>query len=77
MENKEKKIHIDPNLVLPAPQFRRCGADNLNIRPVLLNPGPIPNNNINNNNIAHNTGINNTMNQNNNIFSSFWLINFI
>jgi hypothetical protein len=62
MENKEKKISIDPNLVLPAPQLRRCGADNLNIRPVLINPAPIPSNNINN---ANNININNTMNQNN------------
>ena len=35
---EEKKIVIDPNIVLPpAPQFKRCGADNLNKKPVAIN----------------------------------------
>ncbi len=34
---EEKKIEIDPNLVIPAaPQYRRCGADDLKIKPLVI-----------------------------------------
>ena len=40
----EKKIEIDPKLVRPAePQIRRCGVDDLKIKPVLISPQKIPN----------------------------------
>ena len=32
---EEKKIEIDPNVVIPeAPEFPRCGTDDLNIKPI-------------------------------------------
>ena len=72
---EEKKAVIDPNLVLPAPQFKRCGADDLNIHPIALSPEQAPiintnnlNNNVpNTNNILNNNAVainNNNINNN-------------
>ena len=37
-EQKEKKINIDPKTVLPPPPvYRRCGADKLKIKPLVIN----------------------------------------
>ena len=34
-ENQEKKIEIEPDIIIPpAPVFHRCGADDLNIKPI-------------------------------------------
>ena len=66
IENKpieEKKIEVNPDMVVPAPQFRKCGADNLNIKPVPLNSNPIVQNIDNTNN---NINLNNDINLNNN-----------
>ena len=39
---EEKKIEIDPNVVVPeAPEFPRCGADDLNIKPGVISPEKI------------------------------------
>ena len=36
---EEKKIEIDPNVEIPkAPEFHRCGADDLNIKPIEISP---------------------------------------
>ena len=61
---EEKKAVIDPSLVLPAPEFKRCGADDLHIQPIELNPQPVA---INNNNILNNNipNTNNAFNNNN------------
>ncbi len=68
---QENKIKIDPSKVIPAPQFKKCGADNLNITPHELNHNPNPDIAVvvNNNNIElnNNININNNMNLNNNI----------
>ena len=38
-EQKEKKIKIDPNMVVPAaPVYHRCGADDLKIKPKVVGP---------------------------------------
>jgi hypothetical protein len=38
-EQKEKKIEIDPNIVIPAaPVYYRCGADDLKITPKAIGP---------------------------------------
>ena len=68
IENKqpieEKTIEIDPNIVLPAPpQFKKCGADNLKIKPVPLNSNTIIQNT---NNTDNNIILNNNINLNNN-----------
>ena len=35
---EDKKIELDPNRVLPeAPKFRRCEADDLKIKPGIIN----------------------------------------
>ena len=40
--NQEKKIEIDPNTVVyPAPEYKRCGADDLNIKPKPISPANI------------------------------------
>ena len=38
-EKEEKKIKIDPNMVIPAaPVYPRCGADDLKITPKVIGP---------------------------------------
>ena len=77
---QEKKIKIDPSKVLPAPQFKMCGADNLNITPHEINPSPVEpniNNNINNVNLNNNMNYNNVNNimNNNNIANNYNISN--
>ena len=36
---EEKKIEIDPNVIIPeAHEFPRCGADDLKIKPLVISP---------------------------------------
>ena len=38
-EQEEKKIKIDPSMVIPAaPVYHRCGADDLKIKPKVIGP---------------------------------------
>ena len=40
--NQEKKIEIDPNTVVyPAPEYKRCGTDDLNIKPKPISPANV------------------------------------
>ena len=48
---EEEKIKIDENIVIkPAPEFKRCGADNLEIKPIPLDSNNIIGNHLNNDN---------------------------